>query len=100
MGDVHGFVFHVTKYENGSMEIGFYDKDKDAAVYYSTGTSKGKLPKEIARALFETVGRNLWVKIHFNKKGVATEVSLEEYDFQKDVHGLKKKLGKLVITGS
>ncbi|AIC16324.1 hypothetical protein [Nitrososphaera viennensis] len=50
--------------------------------------------------MFETVGRNLWAKIHFNKKGVATEVSLEEYDFEKDVHGLKKKLGKLVIVGS
>ncbi|HEX6561544.1 MAG TPA: hypothetical protein VF016_05905 [Nitrososphaera sp.] len=84
------------------MEIGFYDKDKDATIYYSTtGTSKGKkLPKEIAQTLFETVGRNLWAKIHFNKKGIATEVSLEEYDFQKDLHGLKKKLAKLVIVGS
>ena len=56
-------------------------------------------PKEIAQALFDSLGRNLWAKIHFNKKGIATEVSLEEYDFQKDVYGLKEKLGKLVIVG-
>jgi hypothetical protein len=30
----------------------------------------------------------------------ATEVSLEEYDFKRDVHGLKKKLAKLVVVGS
>lgn len=99
MSDVHGFVFHVTKYANGNMEIGFYDKDKDATVYYSTGKA-GKLSKEMAQALFESVGRNLWAKIHFNKKGIATEVSLEGYDFERDVHDLKKKLAKLVVVGS
>lgn len=49
--------------------------------------------------MFDSLGRNLWAKIHFDKKGIATEVSLEEYDFQKDVYGLKEKLGKLVIVG-
>lgn len=58
MGDVHGFVFHVTKYVDGNMEIGFYNKDKDTTVYYSTGKAD-KLSKEVAQALFESVGRNL-----------------------------------------
>ena len=43
MGYVHmdsSFTWH--KYKNGNMESGFYDKDKDATIYYSTGTSKGK----------------------------------------------------------
>lgn len=46
MADVIGFVFHVTKYESGNMEIGFYDKDKDATIYYSTGKSKGSFQRK------------------------------------------------------
>lgn len=41
-----GFVFHVTKYADGDIDIGFYDKDNDSADTYST--KDGKLPKELA----------------------------------------------------
>jgi ribulose 1,5-bisphosphate carboxylase large subunit-like protein len=99
-GDVHGFVFHATKHANGNIEIGFYDKDKDSVVTYSTNSKKGQLTKELARTLADTIARNIWVKIHVNRKGRIIEVSTEEYDFEKDVYRLKEKLSKLVVTGS
>nr|AFK24824.1 hypothetical protein Josef01_02j05_35 [uncultured archaeon] len=95
-----GFVFNVIKFDNGDIEIGFYNKDNNSADSYSTDGSKdGKLPKEIAQTLAETLGRNIWEKIHFNEKGIATKVELEEYDFETDYHHLKEKLSKLVVTG-
>lgn len=99
-GDLHGFVFHVTKYANNRIEIGFYDKDKDSIVTYSTNSKGGQLTKGLAQVLADTLARNIWVKIRFNRKGRITEVAAEEYDFGKDVHGLKEKLAKLVVTGS
>jgi len=98
--EIIGFVFHVTKYDNGNIEIGFYNKDNNSADNYSTDMSRaGKLPKEIAQTLAGTLGCNIWAKIHFNKKGIATKVGLEEYNFEKDIYGLKEKLGRLVKTG-
>ncbi len=95
-----GHVFHVTKYDNGNIEIGFYNKDNDSTLSYSTDMSKGgKLQKEIAHTLAETLGCNIWTKIYLNEKGIATKVDLEEYDFENDRLGLKEKLGKLVKTG-
>ncbi len=97
--DVHGFVFHVTEYKSGKIDIGFYDKDKDSMVTYSTSAKQGRLTRALAQALAGTLARNVWVKMRV-EKGVVTEVSTEEYDFQKDMYNLKKKLRKLVITGS
>nr|AFK24896.1 hypothetical protein Josef01_05d18_48 [uncultured archaeon] len=98
--NIVGFVFYVIKFDNGDIEIGFYNKDSDSADNYSTDESRGrKLSKEIAQTLADTLGRNIWAKIHFNEKGAATKVELEEYDFEKDVHRLKQKLSKLVVTG-
>jgi ribulose 1,5-bisphosphate carboxylase large subunit-like protein len=99
-GDVHGFVFHATRHANGNIEIGFYDKDKDSAVTYSTKPKEGQLTKELARALADTIAQNIWVKIHLNKKGKITKVSTEEYDFEKDIYRLKEKLRRIVVTGS
>lgn len=97
--DVHGFVFHVTEHRSGRIDIGFYDKDLDRTVTYSTGAKQGRLTKRLAQTLAGTLARNIWVKMRI-EKGVVTEVSMEEYDFGKDVYNLKKKLRKLVITGS
>ena len=52
-----GFVYHVTKYANDNMKIGFYNKDIDSTFTYSTDTSSGgTLPQEIAHTLSGTLG--------------------------------------------
>lgn len=98
--DVIGFVFHATKYANGNVDVSFYDKNKGSTVTYSTTKSKGsQLTRELAQTLVNTIAHNIWVKIHFSKKRIATGVSLEEYDFEKDAYGLKEKLGRRVKVG-
>ena len=93
-----GYVYRIVKHANGDVEIGFYDLEKNSADSYST--VGGAFPKEIAHTLAATLGRNVWAKIEFDDKGAAVSVGLEEYNFDKDVKGLKKKLRKLVVTGS
>ena len=80
------------------MEIGFYNLEKNAVENYST--AGGEFSKEIAHALAASLGRNVWAKIDFDDRGAAISVELEEYDFAKDGKGLKRKLRKLVKTGS
>jgi hypothetical protein len=81
---VHGFVYHVTKHASGDIEIGFYDKDNDSADTYST--KDGKLTKDMAQTLAESLGHNTWAKIELDAKGVAKSVLLEEYDFGRDIY--------------
>jgi hypothetical protein len=38
------------------------------ASYSINATKGGKLPKEIAQTLAETLSRNIWAKVHFNEK--------------------------------
>lgn len=93
-----GYVYRIVKHANGDVEIGFYNLESNTADTYST--VGGGFSKEIAHTLAATLGRNVWAKIEFDSRGVAVSVGLEEYDFEKDVKGLKKKLRKLVVTGS
>lgn len=97
--DAPKFVFHVTIYASGNIEIGFYDKDEDSVVTYSTKPKEGHL-EVLARTLADTLAQNIRVKIHVDKKGRITEVSTEEYDFEKDMHRLKERLARLMATGS
>ena len=95
---VHGFVFHVTRHASGNIEIGFYDKDNDSADTYST--EDGTLTQDMAQTLAASLAQNVWAKIDLDAKGIAESVSIEEYDFGRDVYQLKSKLRKLVVTGS
>lgn len=92
-----GYVYHVTKLASGDLEIRFYDSEKNTADTYST--VGGRFSKELAHTLAATIGRNVWAKIEFDDGGGAVKVGLEEYDFDKDVKGLKRKLARLVKTG-
>jgi len=98
MSSAIGYVYRIVKYASGDVEIGFYNLEKNKIENYST--MGGGFSKEIAHTLAATLTRNVWAKIEFDDKGAATKVGLEEYDFAKDVKAMKKKLGKLLITGS
>lgn len=89
---VIGFVFHVTRHVGGKIEIDFFDMEKERKITYSN--LKKELPQDIANALADSLGRNLWVKIDY-EKGKVKSVSFEEYNFQKDVYKLKQKLEKV-----
>jgi ribulose 1,5-bisphosphate carboxylase large subunit-like protein len=99
--NIIGYVFHVMKYDTGEVEIDFYDIDNDAILNYSTDISKGgKLSKEIAQTLAETLGCNIWTKLYLNEQDIVKRVGLEVYDFETDNYRLKEKLDKLVKIGS
>lgn len=88
---VLGFVFHVTRHLDGNIEIDFFDFEKEEKLTYST---KDGLPREIASALADSLGRNIWTKID-HKDGKLASVSFEEYNFEKDSFKLRKKLEKV-----
>jgi hypothetical protein len=89
---VLGFVTHVTQRVNGLTEIEFFDFERNVIVTLSN--SRGGLPDKIASALADSLARNLWVKIEY-ERGKLSRVSFEEYNFQKDVYGLREKLEKV-----
>ena len=88
---IHGFVFHVTRFVNGHIELDFFDIDKNEKVTYST---ERELPVDIARALSDSLGRNIWTKIDLDNKTIVS-VSFEEYNFANDIYKLREKLDKV-----
>lgn len=76
-----GYVFMVRRHTNGDIDIGFYSDDEELELRYFADSSKGgSLTKEIAHALAETLGRNIWAEIRYNDDDVSSSVELEEFD--------------------
>ena len=82
---IHGFVFHVTRFVNGRIELDFFDIDKNEKVTYST---EREIPLDIGRALADSLGRNIWTKIDLDNKTIVS-VSFEEYNYVNDVYKLR-----------
>ncbi|MGI0073471.1 MAG: hypothetical protein ACREA3_06645 [Nitrosotalea sp.] len=45
-------------------------------------TKGGSLTREIANALADTLGRDIWAEIQFNDEHVATNVELQEFNIE------------------
>ena len=83
-----GYVFMVRRHTNGDIDVGFYHDDQEDELHYFSDSSRGgSLTKEVANALAETLGRNIWTEIQFGDDGISTSVELtetEEYDESED----------------
>jgi hypothetical protein len=92
MKRVLGFVFHSTRHSDGNIDIEFFDFENNEKVDYSTTDG---MPKELAIALADSLGRNIWTRIDYDGDNRIASVSFEEYNFEKDSFGLRKKLDKV-----
>ena len=83
---VEGYVFMVRRHVNGDIDIGFSSDDDELELrYFVDSTKTGSLTKEIADALAETLGRNIWVQIRYNDDGILSGIELEEFDPEDDL---------------
>lgn len=78
---VSGYVSKVKRYTNGEIDIGFFSDDEEIELHYFINSTKGgSLTREIANALADTLGHNIWAEIQFNDENIATSVELQEFD--------------------
>jgi len=83
---VEGYVFMVRRHVNGDIDIGFSSDDEELELrYFVDSTKTGSLTKEIAHALAETLGLNIWVQIRYNDNGILSSIELEEFDPEDDL---------------
>ncbi|MHB8567511.1 MAG: hypothetical protein ACYC7D_02345 [Nitrososphaerales archaeon] len=61
---IHGFVTRVTRQIKGTIEIEFFDFEKnEIATFSSNPNTKEGLPEPIAFAPADSLAHNVWVKI-------------------------------------
>ncbi len=89
---VVGFVFHTTRHSDGNIDIEFFDFENNSRLEYSTSDG---LPRDVAVALADSLGRNIWTRVDYDEENKIAAVSFEEYNFEKDSFELRKKLEKV-----
>jgi hypothetical protein len=81
---IFGQVVGVRKYVKGDIEIDFYHEDEITEYRYSSDSSKGNFPKELAETLATTLASDICVEIYFEDNGNPTHIELEECDYDED----------------
>lgn len=99
-----GFPFYSTIGKVGQIDIEFFrflesdGTQPDTIVSLSTkneSSRHGIISIEMGIDLHNLIGRNIWVKLGFDESKNAISLESEEYNFELDEYGLRKRLDSL-----